>query len=398
LLPLLERLVTDLPSAGPVEHDEQALRSVLFPVTKQYIYMNHASIAALPQTANWAMQRFLNDHCFHGTGLFEEWMTIDQRVRERFARLINAQPEQVCFTRNTSAGLVTVATGLAWKPGDNIITASGEFPSNVYPWLNLQSRGVEVRFVPCKEGRILLEDIEARIDERTRLISLSSVEFATGFRNNLAAVGKVCREHGILFGVDGIQSLGALQLDVQACQIDFLAASSPKWLMGPIAVGILWISPELLPQLEIAERSWRSFIDPFDFYNYQQPLKESAERFEGGTNNFTGLVGLDASLAMFETVGISAIEARILGLTWRLAQGLQALGYPLISPLGEGERSGILCFRARPGGLPVEQMCERFKEARIIVIQRDDGVRVSPHFYNTEAEVDRLLTVLEGIG
>ncbi len=395
LLPLMERLITNLPLAEQDSHDPVTLRRKLFPVTSQYAYLNHASISPLPYPVTYAMQRFLHDQSFHGTEMSEEWWHIDQRVRQRFARLINAQPEQVCFTRNTSAGLITVAEGLSWQPGDTIITVADEFPSNVYPWLNLQRRGVEVRFVPCKDGRMLVEDLAALMDEHTRLVSLSFVQFGTGFRAPLAAVGKLCRERGVLFGVDGIQGLGALQLDVQACQIDFLAASSPKWLMAPLSVGVLWISPELMPKMGIPERSWRSFIEPFDFYNYQQPLKDTAERFEGGSNNMTCLVGLDAALELFETAGPPEIEARVLGLTERLAHGLQERGYPVISPQGEGERSGIVCFKARPDGIPVEQICQRLKEAKIIVVQRGNAVRVSPHFYNTEEEIDRLLVALQ---
>jgi cysteine desulfurase / selenocysteine lyase len=296
---------------------------------------------------------------------------------------------------------MTIAQGLHWQEGDIIISAEGEFPSNVYPWLNLQEHGVHLHKVPARNSRIVAEDILESITERTRLVTLSLVEFSTGFRNDIATIARYCHERGILCGIDAMQAVGALDLDVQALSVDYLSAASHKWLLGPQICGILYIADNLLPQLHTSRRGWLSVEIPFDFFNHNQPLRMGASRFEHSSSNRLPIIGMDAALGVFESLdgGMQAVEARILGLTSYAIAGLEELGYPVISPQGEGERSGIVCFKPHPDrqDIGVQNIVDELAARSIYAAARSDIVRISPHFYNSIEEIDALLNALEDI-
>ncbi len=294
-----------------------------------------------------------------------------------------------------------MALGLPWQQGDTIISAEGEFPSNIYPWLNLREQGVHLHKVPLRDYRIPTEDVLASITERTRLVSLSLVEFSTGYRNDVAAIARYCHERGILCGIDAMQALGALEIDVQALGIDYLAAASHKWLLSPRTIGILYVSDNLLPQLLASRRGWQSVETPFDFFNHEQPLKTGAARLEYSSSNLTTIIGLDAALGLFEglTGGMQAVEARVLGLTDYAITGLERLGYPVVTPGGEGERAGIVCFQPHPAseGMTVQRLVDALSARNISLAARGDVARISPHFYNSLDEIDTLLNALEDL-
>jgi selenocysteine lyase/cysteine desulfurase len=233
----------------------------LFPITKKYTYLNHAAVTPHPTPVAEAMTEFIADMRDEGSANVERWMQRVEEVRGLAARLIGAAAEEIAFTRNTSHGLLLVANGIDWRGGDNIITAQGEFPANVYPWVLLKRLGVETRFAPAHDGRILIDDLTRLIDSKTRLVALSFVEFDTGFRNDLAAIGQLCRERGVYLCVDGIQGLGAIPLDVSKVPIDFLSAGAPKWLMGPIGSGFFYCRCDLIDRLIPAFAGWQSVID-----------------------------------------------------------------------------------------------------------------------------------------
>src|SRR5262249_39184346 len=224
-------------------------------------------------------------------------------------------PLDVAFVKNTSEGVGFVAEGLPWRPGDNMVTAAEEYPANVYPWMNLQGRGVEVRRVASRGPRVELDDIRAAIDGRTRLVSLSFVEFASGFRNDLDAVGALCRERGVLFFVDAIQGLGVLPLDVRRTPVDFLAADGHKWLLGPEGAGVFYVRRELVEQLHPVAVGWNSVVGAWDFSTINFQLKPHAGRWEGGTLNVGGVVALGASLGLLLEAGVAAVAERVLELT-----------------------------------------------------------------------------------
>jgi selenocysteine lyase/cysteine desulfurase len=363
----------------------------LFPVTEHYAYLNHAACTPLPRPGLDALARHWAAQSTMGT-LSEplDWARIEE-VRTSMARLIGAKPTEIGWVQNTATAIGIVAHGLDWREGDNVVTVQGEFPANVYPWLSLQHLGVETRLVPQRDHRVLVEDVAAAIDERTRLVSVSFVEFATGFRNDLAAIGRLCRERDVLFNVDGIQGLGALQVNVREANIDFMGAGVHKWLMGPHGVGVLYAREELIEQLSPFTANWASVIDPHDHLNYGQPWVGTAARVEGSTRNVSGLLAFGAILDMIHEAGPDRIEARIMELTGHLIDGLQERGYEIISSTFPGERSGVVCFRAK--GDP-KDLLARAESERIVIAVRVGAVRVSPHFYNTEEEIDRLLRLL----
>ncbi len=377
------------------------LRQLFFPVTRHSTYLNHAANGPLPRPTTRTLQDYIDDTSMYGNINFERWSAYESGSHRRLAQLMHARPEQIALTYSTGDGFMTIAQGLHWQEGDTILSAEGEFPSNVYPWLNLQELGVHYIQVSARNNRIAVEDILAHINERTRLVTLSLVEFSTGFRNDIAAIARHCHERGILCGIDAMQALGALEIDVQELDVDYLSAASHKWLLGPQICGILYISDKLLPQLRTPRRGWLSVETPFDFFNHSQPLRTGAGRFEHSSSNRLPIIGMDASLGVFECLdgGMQAVEARILGLTAYTIAGLERLGYPVVSPREAGERSGIVCFKPHPErqDVGVQAIVDELAARAIYVAARSDIVRISPHFYNTLEELDTLLNALEGM-
>ena len=360
-----------------------------FPVTKKWAFMDHASVAPMSKRACDAVRRYIDDIEASGDVNGDEWHRAYGRTRELAAGLIGSSPDEIAFVKNTSEGLSFVANGLDWRPGDNVVGAEREFPANVYPWMNLSKKGVEFRMVPERNGRICPDDIFEAVDSRTKLIALSFVEFTSGFRNDIAAIGEFCSGRDILFVVDAIQGLGALRLDVRGAGVDVLSSDSHKWLMGPEGIGIFYCSERAMERIEVTEIGWFNVVNPSDYLNYDLTLHPGARRFECGSLNTMGIYGLEGALELIRDVGIDFIEGRVLGLTDLLCEGLERKGYKIYSPRGQNERSGIVSFYSeRYDSLKVYN---RLREARIIVALRDGRIRVSPHYYNSEEEIERLL-------
>ncbi|MCL7454194.1 MAG: aminotransferase class V-fold PLP-dependent enzyme [Anaerolineae bacterium] len=367
----------------------------LFPVSRRYAYLNHASVAALPTPVVTAMDGYLQEQSLKGGQALEDWDERLEGIRQEASRLIGAHRDEIVFTTSVSHGLNLVAAGLRWQAGDNLICAETEFPANVYPWMNLQRRGIEVRFAPARANRILVEDVVSLMDGRTRLVAISFVEFGTGYRNDLAALAEACHERGAYLCVDGIQGLGALQFDVRHVGVDFLATHAAKWMLGPIGAAFCYIRRDRMPLLDPVMAGWRSVVDRDNYYRYDSPLRPGGERFEPGSLNAVGLVGMAAAIDLLLTLGLDAIESRILELTSYLIAGLQARGCTITSPIARRqERSGIVCFRHPE--VPAPELGERLCAADVIVSVRGDVVRVSPHFWNSEEDIERLLAVLNG--
>src|SRR6185312_1846852 len=373
----------------------QELRHNFFPITRQHVYLNHASTGPLPSPVAHTLHEYIDDTSRFGGINAQRWQEHQLDTHRRLASLLNVRPDQIALTSSTGDGLMHIAQGLDWQDGDTIVTAEGEFPSNIYPWLNLQELGVKVHITPTHNHRLIADDVCASIDEHVRLVSLSLVEFSTGLRNDIATIAAFCHQRGIVCGIDAIQAMGVLNIDAQALGVDYIAAAAHKWLLGPHTTGILYISDDLLTRLQVRRRSWLSVEEPFDFFNYQQPLKEGAVRFEHSSSNSLPIVGLGASLSVFECLegGMQNVEARVLGITDYAIAGLERLGYPVISPQGQGERSGIVCFTPHPDRLDLtaQAITDLLAERNIFVAARGSAIRVSPHFYNTLEEIDTLL-------
>jgi cysteine desulfurase/selenocysteine lyase len=366
----------------------------LFPTTRTHAFLNHAAVAPFSKPVADAMQQNIAWRLDLGAlGSMEEEDRPATHARRSAAELVGADEAEVCLTRNTSHGLNIVAAGLPWQPGDNLVTAQTEFPANVYPWRNLERKGVTVRFAPARDNRVLVDDVAALMDDRTRLVAISFVEFATGYRNDLVALADLCHTRGALLCVDGIQGVGALSLDVGQVPLDFLAVGGPKWVMGPIGTGFLFIRRQHFSTLDPAMAGWMGTTDSHEFFRYDLPWREDARRFEEGSLNRVGAAGLDAAIKLLLSVGLETIEQRIMALTDRLIEGLRQRGYRVISPVAcQDERSGIVSFQHEQHD--PEQLAQGLTEAKVVVSRRGMLIRVSPHFYNNEDDIDRLLSAL----
>ncbi len=365
----------------------------LFPVTQHHVYLNHAAVCPISLPVFEAMQGYARDLLEHGFVNFREWLDAIRRVREAAARFVNAQADEIAFAPNTSSGLSMIANGIGWQAGDNIVTAECEFPSNAQPWIRIgREFGVEIRRAKERDGRLETEEILALIDDRTRVVTLSFVEFGSGFRNNLAAIGRECRRRGVLFVVDAIQGLGALKLDVAACNIDAFSADSHKFLLGPDGVALMYVSRAAMPQIKPTMVGWLSVENPDDYFNFDQPYPNRARRYEPGALNTAGVMGLGASIDLFEKVGVETIENYLLGLGDYLCGRLQEKGYQVVSSRREGEKSAVICCRHDRHS--ADALYDLLNQHQIITTTRLGRLRISPHFYNTRDDIDRLIDVL----
>jgi len=372
--------------------DFGAIRAAEFPVARKLVYLNHAGVSPLPATSAAAASELLALFRDEGAFHLRRWLEIAEEVRGRFARLVGARKEEVAFVKNTSEGLSIVAAGFPWREGDNLVTASVEFPANVYPWLRLRSRGVEVRMVAPRDGRLRKEDLFGACDGRTRLVTLSSVEFADGFRNDVPGIGQFCRRHGIFFCVDAIQSLGVLPMDVKAYGVDALSADGHKWLLAPEGIGGFYLSAEVLEMIEPVVLGWHSVRNRFDFETYDFTLSPDARRFEPGSFNTVGLAALNASLGLLLSVGVDRIWERVRALTDLAIEAAERAGYEVISSRRPEERSGIVTFRVR--GVDAPALWKALLGRGVVCASRSGGIRISPHFYNTPEEIERFFDIL----
>lgn len=367
----------------------------LFPVVKTgTVYLNHAATSPLSTRVVAAVQRYLTERSETHIDNFSMVAGLVTETRNRIGKLINSKSDRIAFCDNTSNALNILAAGMKWRTGDRIILNDLEFPANVYPFMNLKRLGVELDFVKNRDGKILLEDIESAITPVTKLLSISHVQFLSGYRADLEAIGDLCRRRGIMFAVDAIQSAGVVRIDVDRMKIDFLACGGQKWLMAPRGTGFAFVSAETQERLNQAYVGWTNMKDFFgDFTRYRIELDSSARRYENGTLNYAGIVGLHESVGVLLEVGIASIEQHVLDLSDKLIAELDPLG---IKPYVSGnrqERAGIVSFRASDP----QRVFANLSEEKIEVAVRQGWLRVSPHFYNTEEEISILATKLKAV-
>jgi len=362
-----------------------------FPATRHWAFLDHAAVAPHSARAQAAFREWIDDLTENGVVHEPRWLAAVEKVRARFGRLLNTDPLDIAFVKNTSEGIAFVAEGFPWQPGDNVVTAAEEYPSNLYPWMNLAARGVEVRRVASRGPRVSIDDIRAAMDVRTRLLTLSFVEYSSGYRNDLDALGQLCRERNVAFFVDAIQGLGVLPLDVQRTPIDFLSADGHKWLLGPEGAGVFYVRREWVERLRPISVGWNSVVGAFDFSKVNLQLKPHAGRWENGSLNVGGIVALGASLDLLQTLGIEQVRDAILHLTQYLAEKSLSAGIEVFSSRVPGEDSGIVSLIVPGDGKAIVKRC---RAEGIAVALRAGRVRVSPHCYNTTDELDRLIALL----
>ena len=366
----------------------------LFPITERAIYFNHAAVSPPPITTIRAVEAQLRDVHEHGSTNFRSWLAVKEQARELLARLLGAKPEQVAFMRNTSDSLSTVANGMTWRAGDNIVTFSREFPSNIYPWLRIRDAfGVEVRMCGEREGRIDISALENLIDDNTRIVAISQVQYASGFRVDLERLGRITRRHDALFVVDAIQALGVLPIDVEAELIDVAAGASHKWLLAPEGVGYLYLSDRARDRIQPTLVGWTSVPNPDDYFNFEQGWNRGTLAWETGTGPAALVHGFKASLELLHRFGVQNIANYLEEVTDYLCERLSTKNYEVVSSRAPGEKSQIVCIRHR-NGQSAMSLYHHLSTRNIITAPRGDRLRISPHFYNTTNEVDALIAAL----
>lgn len=363
-----------------------------FPQTADMIYLNHAAVSPWPRRSAEAVKAFANENVTHGARNYPRWLERELRLRHQLRRLLNAPShEDIALAKNTSEALSFVAYGIDWQLGDNVVITDQEFPSNRIVWESLSTRGVEVRRASLSGDAE--KNIGAAINQRTRLLSVSSVQYASGLRLDLASLGALCRDRGVAFCVDAIQSLGAIPVDVQAVQADFVMADAHKWLMGPEGIAVFYCSPTWREHLRLHEYGWHMVENMGDYDTAEWQVARSARRFECGSPNMLGIFALSASLELIEEIGQTEISERLLALTGYLTEALsEDATITLLSPREEHRRAGIVTFR--PTQVDCAALVEALKRRGVICAYRGGGVRFSPHFYNTPEQLERALSIL----
>jgi selenocysteine lyase/cysteine desulfurase len=363
-----------------------------FPICETLVYLNHAGVAPASVRVRNAVTEWFDRYITRAVLDEERWEETAEACRARFARLVGASADEIAFVRNTSNGLALVAEGLDWKPGDRVAVATElEYPSNVYVWQHLADHGVEVDTVAAPQGAVTPEAIEDAIKPQTRLIAVSSAQYATGSVTDLEAIGSLCRERNILFCVDGIQTVGALDIDVKKLGIHFLPADSHKWLLGMPGIGALYVSKDVMDRVRPVLVGWKSTTDGWNFDRAYFELLSDARKFEEGSQPYALIAGFHAALEILEEAGVPAIGRRIHGLIEHLAERLTALGAEVFPP--PEMRHHILTF-THPK-LDGEKVLEKLSGENFVFSLRRGRLRVSPHFYNTEEEMDRFAAAVQ---
>ena len=364
-----------------------------FPVTDEVIFFDHARVAPLPDRLRKVVTAFVDDATNFGTVNYETWMLAMECTRKKFAQLINADMDEVAFIKNTSEGISIVANGFDWQSGDNVVIPDIEFPANVYPWWNLKQRGVETRMVKSIEGRVLFDDLAKKVDDRTRILSISSVECNSGFRSDLNRIGAFCREKGVLFFVDAIQSLGVLPMDVKKDYIDFLSADGHKWMLSVEGLGGFYISKEVIDRIRPVTMGWGNVVNAANFMDYDFTLKKDAKKFEEGTPNTMSIHAFGAALDVLLEAGIDNIENRVMNLGDCIIAELNRRDIKIYSSTILEERSGNVSFILNKD---VDPLYSFMMENKVKLTVRDGLVRLSPHFYNNEDEILKFFDLLDG--
>lgn len=360
-----------------------------FPVVEQVIYLNHAGVGPWPRRTLTAIRQFADENVQWGATHYPEWLKTEAKLREQLRDLIHAPSvEDIALVKNTSEAISFVAAGMDWRRGENIVTASEEFPSNRIPWEALAiPKGVELRRADLRGGLSPEDALFALVDNNTRMIAVSSVQYASGLRLDSEKVGQFCRAHGILYCLDAIQTIGAAELDVVAAGVDFAMADGHKWMLGPEGLGMLYTTPQARELLHLTEYGWHMVEHAGSYDNPSWAPAHTSRRFECGSPNLLGIFALSASLSLLQSVGMAEVEQRVLERTNRLLERIQAEPeLELLSPTDPRLRSGIVVFRHRQADSVA--LDAALRKAGVAAAARGGGVRFSPHFYTPLEQLD----------
>jgi cysteine desulfurase / selenocysteine lyase len=363
-------------------------------VVRQWAYFDHAAVSPLPIPTADTVVAWAREQSENGVASWMKCRARYESLRTMAARLVGGTPEEIALVRSTTEGINIVAEGFSWQPGDNVVTLADEFPANLYPWMNQAYRGVETRRVPTENGRVDLNLLADACDRRTRIVTISWVGYASGWRSDLSAVSEIAHRRGALLFVDAIQALGTFPLDVRRMGIDFLAAGGQKWLLGPEAAGLFYIGREHLDRLRVCCMGHGSMTNASDYTRIEIRLKDTAARFEGAATNMVGFLGLAASAELLLELGADALGERILAVTDLACRRLAEIGAIVASHRDKKEHnSGIVRFDLP--GRDLQQVQRQLFKRGVVLSVRGGGLRISPHAYCNEADIERLIEELE---
>ncbi|MBT3254296.1 MAG: aminotransferase class V-fold PLP-dependent enzyme [Candidatus Marinimicrobia bacterium] len=366
-----------------------------FDVAGKRLFFNHAAYSPISRPVVNAINEFF-EHRQMGNPL--AWnIAVDhmEGLRSNYGKLVGAPAERIAHMANTVSGVNVLANGLDWKAGDHILLYVDEFPSNVMPFLNLKDRGVEVEFISAGDGRVTPELFEAALKPQTRLISISSVQYLTGFRADLKNLSELCHSRNIIFSVDAIQSVGVVPTDVIASGVDFMAVGGHKWMMSPLGTGFLYVTEELQSRLKLVHRGYMGHVNPIDFGNFDQELSPNAQRFELGAFNASGMVGAEKATELLLECGIDSIFRHVRKLIGQFEWGLDELPFKTMYQFEENEQSSI-CMFSHNDASRNEAIFQSLSASGVNISLRGGGLRLAPHYYNTSDEVDQILALLKG--
>lgn len=363
----------------------------LFPALENYIYLNSAAVSPIPTTAIEAINKQLWDVATHGSRHFNAWVDTKDRCRKIIAEMLNVKDEQIAFMRNTSDGFATITNGLDWNSNDNIVSFEREFPANFYPWRRVHEKfGVELRMCPERDGRIDMDEFVSLIDENTKLVAISAVQFASGFCADLDKIGEAARKVDALFAVDMIQALGTMKLDFPASKVDIASGASHKWLCSPEGCGIFYLSDRARSRVEPTLVGWISVPDPWNFLDLEQGFQPNALAWETGTGAASLFYGLEQSLKLLNDAGIENIQNHLENLTDFLCESLPSDKYKIVSSRKKGEKSQIVCVEPQ-NGLTSDEIFHKLDNKKIVVSSRNNKLRIAPHFYNNQEDIENLI-------
>lgn len=344
----------------------------------------------MPSVTVEAVLSQLKDASENGTVNYLEWISTKQRARQLVAQMLNVRAEQIAFMRNTSDGFASVANGMRWQKGDNIVTFAKEFPANFYGWRRIRDEfDVELRLCPERDGRIDLDEFISLIDADTKLVSISAVQFASGFRADLEKIGAAARKADALFAVDIIQGFGAMPFDLPAQMVDIASGASHKWLCSPEGCGILYLSDRARERVKPTLVGWISVEEPWDFDDFEQEFKPNALAWESGTSGSSLFYGLEQSLKLLGEAGAENIQNYLENLTDYLCELIAGKNYEIISSREKSEKSQIVCIRHR-NGLTSNEIAARLQNEKIIISPRGERLRIAPHFFNNRQDIEKL--------
>ena len=368
-----------------------------FPILQHGLYANHAAIAPWPLSAAHAVAAFAAENAETGADNYSRWLLRETRLREGLAGLVNARSQDdIALLKNTTEGICTVANGVDWRRGDNLVLPADEFPSNRLPWLALERLGVEVREVDIRATAEPEQALLGRIDARTRVLAVRAVQWTDGLRLKLATLGSYCRQHDVLFFVDAIQHLGALQMDVQACGIDCLAADGHKWLLAPEGIAVFYCREAWRERLHLQQRGWHMVDEPYRFDRGQWRPAKSAMRFEAGSPNTLGQAALHASVELLREFGMPRVEALVTENSRVLSAALAGMpGAVLARPFDAERVSGIVTFKTAQADLA--GVYHNLKQGGLVCAMRGGGIRLSPHFYQAGQPVGDMLDLIDDV-